>query len=110
MVPTFANALYNRGIARRNLGDPKGAITDFDAAQSCGMDTATLYHNRGVAHADLGDYQTALAQYQQAIERNDKLADVFHSRAMAHRQLGDEERAATDLLEYARLTAAQGND
>ena len=90
MVPAFANALYNRGIARRNQGDPdRRAIGDFDTAQACGMDTATLYHNRGVAHADLGDHQTAMEQYREAIERDDKLAGVWLSMGNSRCALGD---------------------
>ena len=47
--------------------------------------------------------------FNKAIELNPKLAEAFRSRAMARRELGDEAGAAADLLEYTRLTAADGD-
>ncbi|MHC5724876.1 MAG: tetratricopeptide repeat protein, partial [Nostoc sp.] len=70
---------YNkRGLARCELGDYEGAITDFDQALQISPRDAEIYNNRGNAHSHLGDRQGAMEDYQKATEllaEEGKIAD-----------------------------------
>ncbi|TRU85433.1 MAG: tetratricopeptide repeat protein, partial [Microcystis novacekii Mn_MB_F_20050700_S1D] len=44
--PDDANAYYNRGVAKYNLGDNQGAIADYNQAIKLKPDDAIAYYNR----------------------------------------------------------------
>ena len=46
-TPDFANAYYDRGIAKTELGDYKAAIEDFDKVIELYPDHVGAYYNRG---------------------------------------------------------------
>jgi tetratricopeptide (TPR) repeat protein len=51
----------NRGYAKSNLGDKKGAMADYDIAIRINPQDAEAYGNRGNAKSDLGDKKGAIA-------------------------------------------------
>ncbi|MFN4953833.1 MAG: tetratricopeptide repeat protein, partial [Aphanizomenon sp.] len=53
--PNYANAYYNRGIVRNDLGDNPAAIDDYNIAIKCNPNDAKAYYNRGVVLSELGD-------------------------------------------------------
>lgn len=63
----YADAYFNRGIARREKGDLDGAIQDFTEAIRIKPDYADAYHNRGLARSDKGDLDGALLDYAEAV-------------------------------------------
>ncbi|MBD2524594.1 tetratricopeptide repeat protein [Nostoc sp. FACHB-133] len=66
LAPPYAS----RGIARFELGDKKGAITDFNQALRINPNLAPAYTGWGVAHYTLGDKQGAIADLQKAPDLN----------------------------------------
>ena len=63
-----ADAYYNRGNAKRNLGRHEDALADHDEAIRSEPDSADAYYNRGRVRFTLGhkdearqDFETALA-------------------------------------------------
>ncbi len=48
----YANAFYNRGIARLNLGDLENACNDLQIAQSKGADENTTVHRISLQSGD----------------------------------------------------------
>jgi len=80
----------NRGVAKSDLQDLAGALSDYDQAieirerlRQQGRlldenDLAGAYMNRGVAKSDLQDLAGALSDYDQAIEIRERL--VFEGR------------------------------
>ncbi|MFM7905252.1 MAG: tetratricopeptide repeat protein [Microcystis sp.] len=66
--PDHANAYYNRGLAKSNLGDYQGAIADYNQAIKIKPDFANAYIFRGLAKKNLGDKQGAIADYNQAAQ------------------------------------------
>ena len=66
--PDYANAYYNRGVAKGKLGDYKGAIEDFDKAIALNPNYADAYYNRGLARRDLGDHKGAEEDFAKAAE------------------------------------------
>ena len=62
---------YNaRGIARHDLEDDEGAITDYTQAIRLDPEYDPAYHNRGNIRRNLEDYEGAIADYTQAIRFN----------------------------------------
>ena len=59
--PQYVEAYYNRGTAKSELGDKKGAIADYDMAIRINPQSANAYYNRGIAKSDLGDKKGAIA-------------------------------------------------
>jgi tetratricopeptide (TPR) repeat protein/S1-C subfamily serine protease len=89
--------LYNnRGIAKSDLGDKKGAILDFDRAIELNPKNFEAYNNRGNAKFDLGDEKGAIFDYNQAIEINPKNANTYYGRGIAKSAYGNKEGAISD--------------
>jgi Tfp pilus assembly protein PilF len=57
-----AKAYFDRGLAKYNSGDKKGAISDFDSAIQIDPQYAKAYYNRGVIKYELGDKHGATAE------------------------------------------------
>ncbi|MFN5303466.1 MAG: tetratricopeptide repeat protein, partial [Pseudanabaena sp.] len=65
---SLADAYYNRGNARSNLGDKYGAITDYNEAIRLKPDQANAYYRRGAIKKERGEKQEALADFRKALE------------------------------------------
>jgi tetratricopeptide (TPR) repeat protein len=60
--PQDAKAYFDRGNAKSDLGDKKGAIADYDSAIRINPQSAKAYYNRGNAKDTLGDKKGATAE------------------------------------------------
>jgi tetratricopeptide (TPR) repeat protein len=60
LKPDYADAFYNRGVARRAKGDVDGALQDYTEAIRLKPDYADAFNNRGVARGDKGDVKSQL--------------------------------------------------
>ncbi|MGD1008267.1 MAG: trypsin-like peptidase domain-containing protein, partial [Ignavibacteriaceae bacterium] len=85
--PNDANAYSNRGIAKADLEDYRGAIQDYNQAIEINPNYAGAYYNRGIAKADLEDYRGAIQDYNQAIEINPNDANAYYNRGIAKADL-----------------------
>jgi tetratricopeptide (TPR) repeat protein len=54
LKPGHSEALNNRGMARRALGDADGALADFSAAVGADKANSRALSNRAALNADLG--------------------------------------------------------
>ena len=61
--PKYADAYYNRGIAKRQLKQYKEAIADYDKAIKLNPKDANVYYNRGFAYRELGKKEEADADF-----------------------------------------------
>jgi tetratricopeptide (TPR) repeat protein len=61
MGPAYADACINRGVAKANISDYRGAIQDYSKAIELDPAYAGAYVNRGIAKGVLGDYTYAPA-------------------------------------------------
>jgi tetratricopeptide (TPR) repeat protein/S1-C subfamily serine protease len=86
----------NRGNAKYNSGDKKGAIADYNIALSIDNQNASAYVNRGAAKYDLRYNKEALADYKIAISINPKLAMAYYNLGRVKSALGDQEGAIAD--------------
>ncbi|MBO1063133.1 MAG: tetratricopeptide repeat protein, partial [Aphanizomenon flos-aquae CP01] len=66
--PNYADAYYNRGIVRNELGDKQGAIDDYNQAIKINPNYAKAYVGRGYVYYQLGDKQKAREDLQRAAQ------------------------------------------
>ena len=74
-LPDDAKTYTDRGFAKLNLRDYRGAIADYSRAIEFKRDYAEAYHERGNAKSELGDHDGAEADRKQAIELDPALKD-----------------------------------
>lgn len=68
--PSDAAAWSNRSVAKWNLGDYSGALTDANRAIELKPDDALAYSNRSAIRMQAGDLDGALSDAQAAIQRD----------------------------------------
>lgn len=66
--PEDAPVRLNRAAARRESGDPRGALADLDAVAAVFGGVALFHRNRGRVLEDLDDAPRAIAAYREALE------------------------------------------
>ena len=91
-----SKAYLYRGIAKINLGDNQGAISDLNQVISINPRDANAYDARGVALIVSGDQREAMRDFSQAITINPNLATAYLNRGAAKYKLGDKEIAIQD--------------
>ena len=101
--PDYADAFYNRGIARSKKDDWEGALQDFNGAIRLKPDFANALMNRGIARSKKGDVEGALQDYNAAIRLKPDFAEAFINRGNARSDKGDVEGALQDYNEAIRL-------
>jgi tetratricopeptide (TPR) repeat protein len=85
--PDFAWSYNNRGTVHLRLGEPREALTDFDAALSRNEQYAEAHVNRGLAYVALGKTDPALADFSRAIELNSDYAPAYTERIAIYLKL-----------------------
>ena len=99
--PNDADSYWERGIAKEDLGDLKGAIFDYTKVLEIDPQDSHAYYIRGIAKNELGDYEGAIADYNKVIEiRPD--ADAYAKRALVKKQQKDYQGAIAD-FENAKM-------
>lgn len=104
VAPLIATALNNRGARKGDLGDHKGAITDYDAVIDLpgvpADQIARALYNRGVSKGALGDSKGAIADYDAVIDLPDatvdQIARALYNRGVGKGDLGDREGEIAD--------------
>ncbi len=66
--PYYADAYYNRGIAKAKLADKQGAIRDYNQAIQINNNLAEAYQERGYIWLDLGNKAQAIKDFQKAAQ------------------------------------------
>jgi tetratricopeptide (TPR) repeat protein len=92
-----AEAFYERGLARYNLGQLREAIADWDAALRLKAAFPMALRQRGNAFYALGDDERALRDYEAAIALEPNEPRAYVNRAALHEQRGEYARAIADL-------------
>ncbi len=70
----FADAYNNRGLAKIEMKDNEGAISDFNEAIEISPDFAMAYSNRGVVKIRMGSKEEGCADLKNAISLGNLLA------------------------------------
>jgi tetratricopeptide (TPR) repeat protein len=101
---TQDTAVYtNRGLAKSDLGDVKGALADFDKALELDPDNAGAYGNRGNTRSAMGDLQGALADFDHLLKLDPQSAPTYNNRGVTRRAMGDLKSAVADYTQALEL-------
>ena len=106
----YMEALVNRGLTKKMMGDFRGAISDLDKAVEEYPDQPELRKNRGNLHLLLGLTRKSIDDYTKAIQLNGNYAEAYYNRAIAFFVLYDKISACADLeksLELGYAPAAE---
>ena len=103
LKPNEDKAYNNRGNAKNDLGDFKGAMEDYNEAIQLKPDHADAYNNRGALKKDLHDLAGAMEDYNEAIRLKPDHALAHNNRGNLKKNLGDFEGAMEDYNEAIRL-------
>jgi tetratricopeptide (TPR) repeat protein len=98
-----AVALAHRGRAWAELGEPKRALDDLDAALQLMPQRPAWLRNRGLIHADGRDYDKALRDFAEAIRLNPRDPLTFVERGRIHKARNENDQAIADCSEAIRL-------
>jgi len=101
--PDAALARHNRGVARAELSDHRGAIEDFDAAIAASPAYADAWANRGGSKADLGELDGAAADLSEAIRIDPRRATYRFNLGLVRGDQGRWDEALASLSEAIRL-------
>ena len=102
LKPDFAEAYFNRNLARHALGDLDGALADCGIAIRLKPDAAA-YSSRGVTRQALGDLDGALADSETAIRLQPDDGQMYYNRGVIRTALGDRDGALADYSTAIRL-------
>ncbi len=94
--PDFADAYYNRGVAKVRLKEFQEAIKDFDKAIKLKPEDIFCYLNRGVAKDQIKEFQEAIKDFDEAIDLKPEYPYSYVNRGIAKAKLGDHEGAVED--------------
>ncbi len=87
--------LINRGIARRKMGNPAGAIEDFTAVLEADRRNVRALSERGDAHREAGNWTEAIADYEGVLRLYPSHSHATLWLGAMQLQSGDTERAVT---------------
>ena len=76
----YADAYYNRALAKENLKDFEGALSDYTKAIEIypkGEDAGDAYHGRGYAKEMLKDFEGAIKDYTIATKLIPEDGDLY---------------------------------
>jgi tetratricopeptide (TPR) repeat protein len=97
-----------RGLAKIELGDNKGALFDFDQILDAGYSSSEYYYARGVARQNVGNKEGAEQDYQKALNNADNNIsyDKYGSylyRGLAYFGLGRMQSAIANFTQATKL-------
>ena len=97
------NSYVNRGNAKYDLQDFRGAIQDYSKAIELDPSYAVAYFNRGNAKYDLQDYIGAIQDYSKAIELDPSYFKAYYNRGITKYFLNDIDGACLDWSKAGEL-------
>lgn len=103
LSPDFANAYYNRGVAKYMKDDLDGEISDYTEALRLQPDFVNAYYYRGNARSKKDDLDGAITDYTEALRLKPDNAKTYYNRGDARYRKGDLDGAITDYTEVLRL-------
>ena len=105
--PQYAEAYYNRGLAKGAQGRHEEAIHDFTQAIAINSKYVEVYYNRGFAKYKLGRNEEAIEDYDQTIALDSKHVYAYNNRGIAKGEMGNYAEAIQD---YDRAIALDSKD
>ncbi len=101
--PDNALALHNRGNARQNDQDLKGAIADYTRTIVLVPDKPQAYFNRGHAYLKSGAYHKAINDLNKSIAMAPYHYQTYYLRGKAKLKIGLQKEARADFIKAKKL-------
>ncbi|HEX7776361.1 MAG TPA: tetratricopeptide repeat protein [Parvibaculum sp.] len=101
--PDLVGALINRGVAFRNLGQPKNAVVDYTLALKHTPRDSMIYANRANARRDLHEYDAALADADAAVKLDPMRGANYFVRGAVEEAQGNLAAARNDYMKALGL-------
>ncbi|WP_269624303.1 tetratricopeptide repeat protein [Prochlorococcus marinus] len=101
-------AYFNRALAKSNLKDYSGAISDFSKVIEINPKDEEAYFRRGIIQHQLANYQSAINDFSMQIKRNKNSNSEYsylsyYGRANSKRMIGDYSGALSDDEQFQKL-------
>ena len=93
---------FYRGIAKYNLGDLRGAYTDFNTSVRLNPVFTNGYHFRGITLSRSGKYDEALEDFNHALELRPGLNGLYFSRGVNYFLAQQFDKAVEDFDYYIK--------
>jgi tetratricopeptide (TPR) repeat protein len=110
IYPYNTDAYFLKGLMKSELGDRRGAISDYDSIIVHHVDTithsynlATVYNNKAYCLVDLEDYKTALPLVTKALSLNDSLWYIWDTRGELYYKIGKYQESISDMTKAISL-------
>jgi clan AA aspartic protease (TIGR02281 family) len=100
---------FNKGVAKAQSNDFKGAIIDFNMVIELNPKFAEAYYNRGSAKFRLQDSKGAIEDFNKAITINPEFAQAYYNRGVVKVQLQDYKGALPDFNKTIELQSDFGD-
>ncbi|MBI2898987.1 MAG: protein kinase [Planctomycetes bacterium] len=107
--PRSAPAHVLRGNARKEKGDPSGAIKDYTEAIRINPPDAAAHNSRGNARAQKGDLIGAIVDYTVAIWIRPRYGHAYGNRGVARPESGDVVGALGDFAQALGIDPGDAN-
>ena len=75
--PQDADAYYNRGIAKYDLGDYQGAIVDYSKAIEINPENEFVYSLRGFVRESVNDLVAACSDWRKAVDLGLEVSAIY---------------------------------
>ena len=99
----LAEDYYNKGFAKDEAGDYKGALTEYSKAIGLDSNFAKAYYVRGICKEKLGDTKGSVSDLTKAISLNHTSPKAYFIRGNYRYELGDVEGALQDFTKTVEL-------
>jgi len=114
LKPDYAHAYYNRGTARKNLGDItinpeqrnklfRDALDDYNKAIILIPDFDKAFHNRGIIYDNLGQFDLAMKDFEKALEIAPNNFEIFINRGVVYGKMNLLDKAIEDFNRAIKL-------
>ena len=104
--PRNGDALFFRAVAKVDIGDLKGGISDYNKVLKVMRNDEWAYQNRGYAKYLLKDYSGALSDYNKTLKINPNNEQAVVNRAILYEALGKAEKSCADWRKASKLKVA----
>ena len=94
--PNNVNAYINRALARINLNNLRGAMSDYDSALDVDPNSFLAHYNRGLLRVQLGDDNRAISDFDFVIKMEPQNYMAIFNRALLHDKTGNLRAAIKD--------------
>jgi tetratricopeptide (TPR) repeat protein len=103
-------AYFYRGQSKLELGDYRGAITDFNKVVSIDKELASAYSLRGICNYNLNEFEKAIQDFSIGIKMNPKDGIAHYYKGTCHLNIGQTEIGCMDLSRAGELGISEAYD